>query len=82
MRRKNWKEKAILRRKLSKMALINTKIAVHWKNLKGENCQKIYNDLAEAERAKKWLVEQGISVADIELAVVKDKINEPERTAE
>lgn len=64
------------------MALINTKIAVHWKSLKGENCQKIYNDLAEAERAKKWLVEQGISVADIELAVVKEKSNEPERTVE
>jgi hypothetical protein len=67
---------------LAEMALKNNKIAVHWKNLKGENCQKIYNDLAEAERAKKWLVEQGVSVADIELAVVKEKINEPERTAE
>ena len=64
------------------MALKNNKIAVHWKNPKGENRQKIYNDLAEAERAKKWLIEQGISVADIELAVVKEKINEPERTAE
>jgi hypothetical protein len=76
-RRKSWREKAILSRKLSKMALKNNKIAVHWKNLKGENCQKIYNDLAEAERAKKWLVEQGVSVADIELAVVKEKTNEP-----
>ena len=64
------------------MALINTKIAVHWKSLKGENCQKIYNGLAEAERAKKWLIDQGISVADIELAVVREKINEPERTSE
>ena len=81
MRRKNWREKAILRRKLSKMALINTKIAVHWKSLKGEKCTKIYNNLEEAERAKKWLIDQGISVADIELAVVKEKINEPERTS-
>lgn len=82
MKRKNWREKAILRRKLSKMALINTKIAVYWKNPKGENRLKIYNSLDEAERAKKWLIDQGISVADIELAVVKEIINEPERTAE
>ena len=79
MKRKNWKEKAILRRKLSKMALTNTKIAVHWKDTKGENYQKIYNNLTEAERAKKWLIDQGISLADIELAVVKEKTNEPER---
>lgn len=64
------------------MALINTKIAIHWKNLKGENCQKVYNSLDEAERAKKWLIDQGISVANIELAVVKEKSNEPERTVE
>ena len=82
MKRKNWREKAILRRKLSKMALINTKIAVHWKDMKGENRLKIYNNLDEAERAKKWLIDQGISLADIELAVVKEKTNEPERTTE
>ena len=59
------------------MALTNTKIAVHWKSLKGEECTKIYNSLDEAERAKKWLIDQGISLADIELAVVKEKTNEP-----
>lgn len=62
------------------MALINAKIAVHWKDTKGENRLKIYNSLDEAERAKKWLIDQGISAAGIELAIVKEKINEPERT--
>lgn len=64
------------------MAITNTKIAVHWKSLKGEECTKIYNNLDEAERAKKWLIDRGISLADIELAIVNEKTNEPKRASE
>lgn len=64
------------------MALNNTKIAVYWKDKKGIQHGKVYQNLQEAEHAKKWLIEQGLSVSDIELAVVKEITNEPEPTTE
>lgn len=64
------------------MALNNTRIAVYWKDKKGNSHRKVYNDLSGAEQARNWLIKQGLSVGDIELAIVKETINEPEPIAQ
>lgn len=79
-RRIRNREKAILMRKNSKMALNNVKIAVHWKDSKGNPQSMIYKTLAEAEYLRKYLLKQGANLADIEFAVVKEVANEPEQS--
>lgn len=78
-RRVSKREKAILRRKNSKMSLKNTRVAVHWKDLKGNRHSKIYPNLADAEYARKYLIKNGAAPEDIELAIVPP---DPKPTAE
>lgn len=58
------------------MTRINShQIAVRWKDPKGKTYQKMYPNVTEADRARKYLNANGVS--DVELAVVvKEKVED------